>query len=148
MYLLARQPWFKRFVVAVTLCAFLPAVIAACAYETTCAALSASASEVDAGGFHSDSKIGGAHELPASDRAAHSGHGGVCQVASMVCVAPTESRPLLGVYAVMWTQPVEAVFVSFICPPPIHPHGSDATSYTNPSRPISLRGATCRQIKE
>ncbi|MGK2899574.1 MAG: hypothetical protein ACSLE9_12965 [Burkholderiaceae bacterium] len=121
MYLLARQPWFKRLVVAVMLGAFLPAVVAAYACETTCAALSASASEVSAEDFHSDSMIVGAHELPPSDRAAHLRHGGVCQVASMVCVATTVSRPLLGVYAVMWTLPVEAAFVSFIWPPPIHP---------------------------
>ncbi len=121
MYLLTRLPWFKRLVVAVMLGAFLPAVVAAYAFETLCAALSASASEVHGEDSHSDSTVLGAHELPASDHAAHLRHGGVCHLASVICVAPTESRPLLGVHLVMWTQPVEAAFVSLVWPPPIQP---------------------------
>lgn len=121
MYLLALRPWFQRLIVAMMLGAFLPAVVAAYACETTCAVLSASASEVHGEDSHSDSVVHNAHELPASDHAAHLKHGGVCHLASIVCVASAESKPLLGVYVDTWTQPVEAAFVSLIWPPPIHP---------------------------
>ncbi len=121
MYLLALRPWFKRLIVAMMLGAFLPAVVAAYACETTCAALSGSASEGHDEDSHSASTVDNAHDLPASDLAAHLKHGGVCHLASMVCVAPAESKPLLGAYVDTWTQPVEAAFVSLIWPPPIHP---------------------------
>ncbi len=121
MHLLARLPWFKRLVVALMLGAFLPAIVAAYACQTLCASLSASAREGHEEHGLADSTVHAMHELPASNHAAHLRHGGVCQVANMVYLASTESRPLPDVHMVMLTQPVEAAFVSLIWPPPLQP---------------------------
>jgi hypothetical protein len=121
MYRLALRPWFKRLIVAVMLGAFLPAVVAACACETTCAAISTVVGQLNEEHSHSEGTVHSEQEMPASDHAAHLKHGGVCNLASMICVAPAEAETLVGAHVDTWTQPVQDGFESFIWPPPTYP---------------------------
>lgn len=121
MHSSAVRVWFKRFIVTVMISAFVPAVIAAHACETTCAAMSEAAAQVSTEHSHSEGTSHNEHELPSSDHAGHLEHGDACHLASMVCAPPSNRPPLLAAYVDTWMQPIESAFVSFIWPPPFQP---------------------------
>lgn len=111
----------RRIIVAVMLGAFVPAVIAAAACETTCVSDPAGASDQATGRHEHADAVHADHQDHADAADTHMAHDGICSLSGMVCIAPANCLPILGKHVGSWSHPVEDRFDSAIWPPPVQP---------------------------
>jgi hypothetical protein len=133
MSLLVHHGCFKRFIVAVTLVAFVPMAIAAHACKAVCMVMSGNTHLAAAELVHAGASVHSEHEVPLLNTADHLRHGGVCQLGNIPGLPFDETAPVMAAYVGSWLPPAAQHFHSFISPPPEYPPRGRSTPSSFPA---------------